>query len=150
MKKGCLITTAILILSFVVCFVYFFQTGSLPENTPPTYITETGLVGKYSIEFYYVKSSLSANCIQVRKKIQKLRDSSNDTGYNGHIYRETLEEYILENYEHYDNMIGYCLRGDSLSIFLRKGYNCCADSFDSIQCDTFQLNINDVKYKVKE
>jgi hypothetical protein len=141
MKKICLITTiviGILILSFVV---YFFQTGGLLGKTSPIHITGVTLGVKGSIEFYYINESLSADCIQVRK-IRNI----NPGNLNGAITYEKQEEYVLENYEHYDNMVGYCLRGDTLTIFLKKGYWLTSNF---VECDTFQLNINDVKYKIK-
>ena len=76
---------------------------------------------------------MSASCIQVRK-----------------IEEETKEEYLLENYEGYDNMVGYCFRRDTITIFLRKGYWIGNRSSNFVECDTFHLNINNVKWKIKK
>jgi hypothetical protein len=144
MKKGCIITaivTAILILSLVV---YSFQSGGLLGDTSPTHITGHTLGVHGSIEFYSVNDPLSVSCIQVRKK-----HNINPDNFNGTITYEDQEEYILENYENYDNMVGYCLQGDSLTVFLRKGYWLGKHSSNFVECDTFKLNINDVKYKIK-
>jgi len=144
MKKSFLITiivTAILILFFLF---YFFQTFKLVENSPPTHITGTSLGVKYSIEFFYVNSPLSVSSIQVRK-IHNMLNSGN---YNG-IPDESHEEYLLENYKNYDNLIGYSLCGDSITIYLRKGYLIKTQSSNFVECDTFHLNINNVKSKIK-
>ena len=130
MKKCCLITTiltGILIISFVI---YRFQV--LNFSTSPTYITGYSLGVKGSIKFFYIDSSISASFIQV----QKIEDGTN-------------EKYLLENYEGYDNMIGYGLRGDTMTIYLRKGYWIGKQSSNFVECDTFHLNINNVKWKLK-
>jgi len=130
MKKGCLITaivTLILIITIVICLP-----KALDFSTPPTYITGYSLGIKGSIKFFYAGDALSASCIQVRK-----------------IDNETNDEYLLENYKGYDNMVGYCLRGDSITVFLRKGYWIGKQSSTFVECDTFHLSINDVKWKIK-
>jgi len=133
MKKGCRITaivTAILILSFIIFVFYFLYTFS-SGMTGRVHITETNLDVRYSIKFDYVTSPLSANFIQVLK-----------------IDNKTKEEYLLENYDNYDNMVGYCLQGDSMTIYLKGGYRVNKQSSNYIECDTFHLNINDVKLKL--
>ena len=130
MKKGCLITaivTLILIITIVICLP-----KALDLSTPPTYITGYSLGVKGSIKFLHVGGALSTSCIQVRK-----------------IDKETNDEYLLENYKGYDNMVGYCLHGDSITIFLRKGYWMGKQSSTFVECDTFHLNINDVKWEIK-
>jgi hypothetical protein len=120
---GCLITFVVIGISIISYVLYFF--AAIEKTTPPTYITERSLGVKGSIKFFYISSSLSASFIQVRK-----------------IDNETKKEYILENYESYDNMVGYCLKGDSLTVFLKKGYSSCTDA--GSKCDTFKLNVNDI------
>jgi hypothetical protein len=142
MKKSCLITTIVVV--NLILALAFYSYKVLIWDIKPKKITGETLGVKGSIEFYYLNSSLSASCIQVRK-IQ----NTNPSNLNGDIKYETQEEFVLENYEHYDNMVGYCLHGDSLTIFLRKGYLLGKHSSNFVECDTFQLNINDVKYKIK-
>ena len=132
MKKGSLITAIVAVILILSVVIYFFQSFSIFGSEQPVYISEHSLGVKGSIKFFYINSPVSASCIQVRK-----------------IDKETNEEYLLENYEHYNNMVGYCLRGDSMTIFLRKGYWLGRQSSNFIECDTFHLNINDVKWKLK-
>ena len=128
MKLGYFITIiviAISIVSVVAVAIYFFETGGITGNTSQQYITGISLGVKGSIKFFYISSPISASFIQIRK-----------------IDEETKEEFILENYEGYDNMVGYCLKRDSLAVFLKKGYSSCTDA--GSKCDTFKLNINDI------
>ena len=129
MKRGYLITVIILVLIFSLG-VYVFQTFNM--STPPTYITEHSLGAHGSIRFVYINSSLSASYIQVRK-----------------IDKNTNKEYLLESYEHYDNLVGYNLRANCMTVFLRKGYLISSQSSNVIECDTFHLNINNIKWKIK-
>jgi hypothetical protein len=142
MKKSCLITT-IVVVNLIVAFA-FYSYKALVWDVEPTKITGHTFGVKGSIEFYYLNGSLSVSCIQVRR-IQ----NTNPGNLNGIITYEKQEEYVLENYEHYDNLVGYCLSGDTLTIFLKKGYWLDKQSSNFVSCDTFQLNINDVKYKIK-
>ena len=87
--------------------------------------------GKESISFVDIDSPLSASYIQVRK-----------------INKETKEEYLLESYKNYDNMVGYTLIKDTLIVYLRQDY-LLKDSSDFVKCDTFHLNINDTKWRIK-
>jgi len=96
-------------------------------NSPPTLITEMNFDDRYSIKFYCVSSYF-----QVRK-----------------IDNKTKEEYLLKNYRYYDNLVGYCLQGDSMTVYLRSGYEINKQSSDYIKCDTFHLNINDVQWKIE-
>ena len=135
MKKDFLINSIlkwILIISIFILFsIIIFRNLFYSGLSEITHITGMRIDERYSIEFYNVTSPISTNCIQVRK-----------------INNKTKEEYLLENYEKFDNMIGYCLSGDSMTIYIRKGHRVKTQS-DSILCDTFYLNINDVKWKIK-
>lgn len=129
MKKKRLIIVVILLL---ILFSFIFLWNQFNINEEPTCITEHSLGVKESINFIYSNSSLSASYIQIRK-----------------INRETKEEYLLEAYQNYDNMVGYALRKDTLVVFLRKGYWINSNSSNFIECDTFHLNINNIKWKIK-
>ncbi len=122
-----LVTAFVLIISFVVCY-----SQALDLSTPPTYITGHSLGVKGLINFFAIRSSLSANCIQVRKTDN-----------------ETSKEYLLENYDGYDNLVGYSLHGDSLVVFLRGGYELNDHFSNAVECDTFHLNINNVKWEIE-
>ena len=129
MKKGHLIIAVILSL---ILFSFIFLLSQFNFKEKPTYITEHSLGIKEFISFVYVNSFLSASYIQVRK-----------------INKETKEEYLLEAYQNYDNMVGYTLHKDTLTVFLRKGYLINRNSSNFIECDTFHLNINNIKWKIK-
>ena len=128
MKYIYYIITAIILL---ILFYYIFLVSSLDLTEKPTYITEHSLGGKESISFVDIDSPLSASYIQVRK-----------------INKETKEEYLLESYKNYDNMVGYTLIKDTLIVYLRQDY-LLKDSSDFVKCDTFHLNINDTKWRIK-
>jgi len=132
MKKRCFIAAIVSVILILSGVIYFFQTFKLVGGESPTHITGYTLGVKGSIEFFYINSSLSACCIQVRK-----------------IDKRTNEEYLLENYENYDNMVGYCYSGDSLTIFIRQGYWLGRRHSNSVECDTFHININNTKWKLK-
>lgn len=128
MKYIYYIITAIILL---ILFYYIFLASSLDLTEEPTHITEHSLGEKESISFVDIDSPLSASYIQVRK-----------------INKETKEEYLLESYKNYDNMVGYTLSKDTLIIYLRRDY-WLEDSSDFVKCDTFHLNINDIKRRIK-
>lgn len=130
MKKKTLIV--VVLLSVVALFLFIFLLSLFNFKEKPTYITEHSLGLKESIRFVYVNSSLSVSCIQIRK-----------------IDKKTKDEYLLETYQNYDNMIGYTLSNDTLTVFLRQGYWLNKSSSDFIKCDTFHLNINNIKWKIK-
>jgi hypothetical protein len=129
MNKKHLIIVVIL-LSILFSFILFWNQFSF--KTESIYITEHSLGVKESISFVYINSSLSSSYIQVRK-----------------VNKETNEEYLLETYQNYDNMVGYALCKDTLAVFLRKGYWINSNSSNFIECDTFHLNINNIKWKIK-
>lgn len=120
MKKYLIITIALLL----ILFSYIFLTSQLDPGSEPTNIAGHSLGIKESISFVYINSSLSASAIQVRK-----------------INKETKEVYLLETYQNYDNMVGYTLRKDTLTVFLRKGYWLGRKSSQFVECDTFCINI---------
>lgn len=45
-------------------------------------------------------------------------------------------------------MVGYTLSKDTLTIYLKQGY-WLKDSSNFVECDTFHLNINNTKWRVK-
>jgi hypothetical protein len=100
---------------------------------------------QYGFQFYRVSSPLSAGSIQIRQ-IHNVLISGN---YNGGPREESHEVYLLAEFDGYDNMVAYSLQGDSMIIYLRKGYWLGKQSSNFVECDTFHLNINDVKWKLK-
>jgi len=147
MKRSYIITIIVTAILILLLIIYFFQKCNSEEKFPPTLITRVRLSVQYDFEFYYVSSPLSIGSIQVRQ-IHNTLISGN---YNGGPREETHEVYLLEEYEGYDNLVAYSLyREDSITVFLRKGYSCCEDSSGFVKCDTFHLNIYNVKYLLKK
>jgi hypothetical protein len=120
MKKGCIksvIVSFILILSVVL---YFSQ--AMHYSAPPTYITEHSLGINSPIKFMYVNSSLSASAIQILQ-----------------VDKATKKERVLHNYEDYDVLVGYTLKGGILTVFLRKGYCLRKSPSDFVKCAIFSF-----------
>jgi len=146
MKRSYLIITIVTASLMLLLAIYFFQKYNSEKKLPPILITSVRLNVQYDFEFYYVSSPLSIGSIQVRQ-IHNTLVSGN---YNGGPREETHEVYLLEEYEGYDNLVAYSLYRDSITVFLRKGYSCCDDSLGFVKCDTFHLNIYNVKNLLKK
>jgi hypothetical protein len=129
MKKGCLIAVIVISISvFSILFFYLWGITHILDLKSPIIIEKFDIGGQKDIQILYVPGNATLmNGVQVRK-----------------INKQTKEEYLLENYDRYNYLDKYDFEGQTLTLVLR---DTSVHHLESI--DTFQLNINDVKYKIK-
>jgi hypothetical protein len=129
MKKIYLVAVFIIGIS-VFSFILFYLWGitHILDLKPPIVIEKIDIGGQIDIQILYVPGNATLmNGVQIRK-----------------INKQTQEEYLLGNYDRYNYLDEYSLEGQNLTFVLR---DTSVHHLESV--DTFQLNINDVKYKIK-
>ncbi|MDL2306280.1 hypothetical protein LJC72_13270 [Bacteroides sp. OttesenSCG-928-D19] len=130
MKKGCIISIAIIgIAFFLFLFLYSYAGSHLLEPASPILIKTIEVDKQNKIEILYIPgNATSQNITQIRK-----------------INKKTKEKYVLENYyKRYNYLEKFSLEDKKLSIILRD-----TNIHYFERMDTFQLNIQDVKYKLE-
>lgn len=130
MKKSCIVSIAIIgITVFLFLLLYLYAASHLLEPASPILVNKIDIDGQYEIEILYIPgNATSQNITQIRK-----------------INKRTKEKYVLENYnKRYSYLEKLSIDDNTLSIILRD-----TSDHNLERVDTFQLDMQDVKYKLK-
>jgi len=129
MKRGIiLLIIVVLIIIISVSIFYYFSVFSVFKPSASVSMGNINIDEQSEIEILYIPgNATSQNITQIRK-----------------IDKSTNEKFVLENYERYNYLDKYYLKGDCITIILR---DTSVHHFESI--DTVRLNIHDVKYKIE-
>ncbi|MDR2057208.1 MAG: hypothetical protein LBP83_02800 [Dysgonamonadaceae bacterium] len=128
MKKGYLSAIIIIVLVISVSIFYYWSITQIFKPVVSVSMGKINIDEQNEIEILYIPgNATSQNITQIRK-----------------INNTTKEKYVLGNYERYNYLDKYYLSEENLIIILR---DTSIHHFESI--DTVQLNIQNIKYKIK-
>ncbi|GHT01620.1 hypothetical protein FACS189421_14270 [Bacteroidia bacterium] len=128
MKRIYIIIVCVIGILIISISAFNYLVPQILEPALPVLMEKINLDEQNEIEILYIPgNATSQNITQIRKTNKK-----------------TKEKYVLENYERYNYLDRFSLDGENLSIVLR---DTSVHHLESIE--TFQLNVQDVKYKLK-